>query len=663
MPRFLLGAVVLFWGWQTGLWVFALPIALILEAPRFVEWQWDLKEADFRRLFNLSFILLVILFIYLMRTDRSMYFIYGLMQWLPALFFPLVAAQNYATCDRINLWSLLHRKSTKAATKAAATPVRPWLLNLNYPYVGLCIVAASAANTEGFLFYSGMVGLFALLLWSIRPRRSSVALWACLFLLATGTGFVGQLGLHHLHVTVEQRIINWLGTWDGKGSDPYRKTTNIGDTGVLKRSDAIAFRVDGADRQQFPMLLRETTFNKYQAKTWLAIASEFTVVSPADNGTTWQLDNPTANSSAITVTADVDRGQGFLTLPDGAFRLDQLSVSKLERNQYGTFKLETSHNDLNYQIQFDPRRSADSAPTDADLQIPPQERPALDTIVKQLDLIGKSPEEILKRVDRFFQTQFTYSLTLSRSDQPTTPLADFLLVERSGHCEYFATATTLLLRAAGIPARYATGFYVHEFSRWENQYIVRKRNAHAWTLAYVNGRWQAFDTTPPSWPSQEDGAASGWQWVADFWSFASFKLSQGLRQLGNFIRSSQWWWFVVPVALLMFRQFRQTKRVQRLDKQSLPPIAIAPSITPGQDSAFYLIEQAIADMGLARDPAESLKTWVTRLSQHLSATQIDDLQTLIELHYRYRFDPQATDATTKTRLKELSESWLQTVRP
>jgi transglutaminase-like putative cysteine protease len=45
-----------------------------------------------------------------------------------------------------------------------------------------------------------------------------------------------------------------------------------------------------------------------------------------------------------------------------------------------------------------------------------------------------------------------------------TPLARFLLRTRSGHCEYFATATVLLLRQLGIPARYAVGYAVHEAS-------------------------------------------------------------------------------------------------------------------------------------------------------------------------------------------------------
>ncbi|MBT8330725.1 MAG: transglutaminase-like domain-containing protein, partial [Deltaproteobacteria bacterium] len=39
-------------------------------------------------------------------------------------------------------------------------------------------------------------------------------------------------------------------------------------------------------------------------------------------------------------------------------------------------------------------------------------------------------------------------------------IENFLTRSRSGHCEYFATATVLLLRQAGIPARYARGYSV-----------------------------------------------------------------------------------------------------------------------------------------------------------------------------------------------------------
>ncbi|WP_052128834.1 transglutaminase-like domain-containing protein [Neosynechococcus sphagnicola] len=583
-----------------------------------------------------------------------MYFVYVLMRWLPVIFFPLLAAQAYSTWDHINLRELF----TGDLKPIDPSNSQPWMLNLSYPYFGLCLLAASAANTDAFSFYGGMVGLLAWALWFVRPRRSSPVLWICLLLIATGTGYVGQFGLHQLHLTVEQQVVNWLSNWNGQGSDPLEKTTNIGDIGFLKRSNAIVFRVSSKNQQKFPLRLREMTYNKFQLASWLAISSHFTPVPAALNGTSWQLGNPVANSGAISITATLDQGKGYLPLPDGTFQIDQLAAAQLERNQYGTVKLQTRTNDITYQLRFAQGISLDSPPTEADLQIPALERPALETVLQQLDLREKSPPDILKQIDAFFQTNFTYSLNLSRPDQSTTPLSAFLLFHRSGHCEYFATATTLLLRAAGIPARYATGYSVHEFSPWENQYIVRNRNAHAWAMVYLNGHWQAFDTTPSSWTSLEDGAASPWQALADLWSLASFKIVSGLHQLQQMIGLNQWWWLMIPLALILIRQFGRTKRVKRFTPPRIAAREIAHNSAMGNDSAFYLIEQTLTASGLGRYPYESLKAWIKRIGEALSVSQIADLQAIVELHYRYRFDPQSADATIRTRLKVLSQTWL-----
>ena len=54
-----------------------------------------------------------------------------------------------------------------------------------------------------------------------------------------------------------------------------------------------------------------------------------------------------------------------------------------------------------------------------------------------------------------------------------------------------------LLRSIGIPARYATGYLVHEYNRFTGYYVVRERDSHAWVEAYVEGKgWVTFDPTP-----------------------------------------------------------------------------------------------------------------------------------------------------------------------
>ncbi len=78
------------------------------------------------------------------------------------------------------------------------------------------------------------------------------------------------------------------------------------------------------------------------------------------------------------------------------------------------------------------------------------------------------------------------------------PVSDFLFRVRRGHCEYFASATTLLLRSLGHPARLAVGFRGGDFLHSQGDYSFRGSHAHAWTEVFLAGvGWVAYDATPP----------------------------------------------------------------------------------------------------------------------------------------------------------------------
>ncbi len=107
-------------------------------------------------------------------------------------------------------------------------------------------------------------------------------------------------------------------------------------------------------------------------------------------------------------------------------------------------------------------------------------------------------EQRARRIERHLMFDFDYTLDfIGRGGD--APIEHFLFEARRGHCEYFATAMVLLLRAQGIPARLVTGFYGAEYSVWERSWVVRQSNAHAWVEAWIPGRgWLVFDPTPPA---------------------------------------------------------------------------------------------------------------------------------------------------------------------
>jgi hypothetical protein len=255
----------------------------------------------------------------------------------------------------------------------------------------------------------------------------------------------------------------------------------------------------------------------------------------------------------------------------------------------------------------------------------------------------------VKRVEGFFRQHFRYSLWTRERPPHGTALGEFLQTSRAGHCEYFASATVLLLRAAGVPARYAVGFSVQEWSRLERRWIVRARHAHSWALAYVDGAWRDVDTTPSLWADAERDEASIFEPLRDLWSWGGFlfsrwRWSEGQSGVGDYAA-----WLLIPLILLLVWRLYSRRHVRRGDGE-IRASAAAP-LHPGHDSEFYLIARRLDAEGRGRRPAEPATAWIDRI-------QAPELRPIVALHYQYRFDPAGLDATERAALRESAEAWL-----
>jgi transglutaminase-like putative cysteine protease len=90
---------------------------------------------------------------------------------------------------------------------------------------------------------------------------------------------------------------------------------------------------------------------------------------------------------------------------------------------------------------------------------------------------------------------FTYSTENARgSGMPA--LEDFLVKNRSGYCEQFATGMALMARILHIPARVGIGFLPGQAGK-DGEYTVRMHDMHAWPELYFQGYgWIRFEPTP-----------------------------------------------------------------------------------------------------------------------------------------------------------------------
>ena len=103
--------------------------------------------------------------------------------------------------------------------------------------------------------------------------------------------------------------------------------------------------------------------------------------------------------------------------------------------------------------------------------------------------------QIVQRALAYFRDQeFYYSRTppLLFDD----PVDEFLFQTRKGYCEHYASAFTVMMRQAGIPARVVTGYLGGEMNPLSDYMLVRQSDAHAWSEVWLEQQgWLRVDPT------------------------------------------------------------------------------------------------------------------------------------------------------------------------
>jgi hypothetical protein len=336
-------------------------------------------------------------------------------------------------------------------------------------------------------------------------------------------------------------------------------------------------------------------------------------------------------------------GNPVLSLPAGAVSVTAQAAS-LKRNTLGAVQAEAAPGWFRYVVGV-AEAGADAAPPGAsDLKLPARERAAIEAAVQAFGLTGATGRAAETLIRQGFAERYRYSLDPARVPEGRTPLAHFLGESRVGHCEFFATATVLLLRASGVPARYATGFSVQPEDDGQGVHLVRERHAHAWARAWLDGAWVDIDTTPPGWAAAEDlerPAMRRWRSAfTDAWSALRYRYATWQETASE---AEKWTWFggigLTVLAWLVWRVWG----VRRRDGGTGEPSAGGVHATDShgrRDSPFQRVTTALAARFGPRPDHESVAEWVRRLVHDVpDLPHARDLPGLVAQHYRLRFDP------------------------
>jgi len=130
-----------------------------------------------------------------------------------------------------------------------------------------------------------------------------------------------------------------------------------------------------------------------------------------------------------------------------------------------------------------------------DTQLPDQGNPRSVALGRDLAARGLTPGAVVDAMLRMFREQ-PFEYTMRPPLLADNAVDEFLFETRKGFCEHYASAFTVVMRAAGIPARVVTGYQGGEFNPIGGYLIVRQSDAHAWSEVWIDGRgWLRVDPT------------------------------------------------------------------------------------------------------------------------------------------------------------------------
>jgi hypothetical protein len=650
---------------MTGRPMIGILLALVVESAHWLKFRWDFDEQDCSRAWQLTTIALSLaaLLIYLDSSLISALPI--LLTWLPPLLLPMQFVQSFGLKDSlpVNTFSFLAKQRRRRNLRLGLSESVIHINFGNIYFVTTLVGCTMGSEANGWPFLPGVIILTGWMMFSTTRSHPVALLMALLF--AGGLAIAGERGLDQLQA--------WLGNRaSGRSSfDPNTVYTMIGKPGTVTLSPDIVWRLRPLPNSPAPTLLRTATYNHYNPSSWDCqplvdkkfkdLDSKLYENVPYFILTPGAAENDQIKAMSKSLPQFSLRGSAFaetpLALPGDSTSLRDFELDGIERNSFGTVRVFPKQSVIEGTVLWKGDSSPDNPPIfEADMNVPIPEREVLQAILKELQVDARPTlKEKLATIRAWLLGNFQYTRNLTISSPAyvftkPTAMTQFLTKTRAGHCEYFATATVLLLREAGIPARYATGYALMERDVKRKEFVIRGTHGHAWCRVWdaTSNKWIDFDTTPGNWFASLPPQNSMMQRFNDAVKriredFFLWRNRPNNRLAVTFVMSA------IGLGVVGFVVKRLWKTKRRLEAEKFAAGYGGPLIrTP----LHALERQAEKRLGM-RPPGQPFGAWLSRLGHSLADSKT--LDEAIELHQRLRFDPAPSQLTEQRRLEELAK--------
>lgn len=348
---------------------------------------------------------------------------------------------------------------------------------------------------------------------SFHPSPSRWLAFGLILLVAVNCGWITSSILYR-HV----EVLNYLPVWFWRagtalgGASESSSVVGFSNSGKLSSillmkgeqdpTPALSIKCDGS-----PGYLRANAFDVYRESEWLGYTHKQEIF-PQQGGpfgiyfagrrNTFRLDRRDAADCQYMTIQHESRFADAVFTPLGTLSLEA-PFHLVFRDENDIMYASSIRSGLNYRIGYrvsDYRKPPDDLQEHRMLGIPRDLDQRIPELAEKIFAGCSTTAQKIEAVVRYFRTNYTYALGL---DVPPNQdkLTYFLLDASTGYCEYFASGAAILLRLAGVPTRYVTGFLVTEQDPQSGLWVARNRDAHAWAEAYDQQRnqWTIVEAT------------------------------------------------------------------------------------------------------------------------------------------------------------------------
>jgi transglutaminase-like putative cysteine protease len=281
------------------------------------------------------------------------------------------------------------------------------------------------------------------------------------------------------------------------------------------------------------------------------------------------------------------------------------------------------------------------------LQLPPGIPDRVRELAERITADESTDYDKVKAIESWLSAHYRYD-----TDSPVPPegrdAVDYFLFDSDvGFCEQFASATTIMLRELGIPARVIAGYTPGTRNPFTGLFEVKNSDAHTWVEVYFpRVGWYEFDPTfaiPPAEPDASDVIPGIRLFRAVF-----DKLSDWLPDgAGQILRTGM---LVALVAVASVGVWIATKRLRR---PAGAPLPAGPVMGGPVTKAFHRLDRALARRGAGRAPPETASELMWRATK-TTGTDHTSARVALRAFERERYGPAPPgDAEVEAAVREL----------